>query len=242
MKKIAFFGACEKSDLLLVLGKLLAAADQKVLVVDATTTQGMYASLPVSCQQPHTLLTEVEGLDVACGFFTFEQLEHYVKRADGHLLSYDVMLIDTDHTEFVKGSELPLLHQRVLVTSFEKLCLLRNVRLLDQYFQTVKIGQPLDFHKVIYPFMEFGIREAYLDGYYSDYPIRWQDHVYRFPLDVGDVAVKLENQHHGRIDARRLSRAYAKTLLSLAGTLTGLDARTLTMSWKRVKRRGQHGI
>lgn len=60
-----FFGASDKSHLLLVLGKLLTAMERKVLIVDSTLAQSMQGYLPRA--DFGYSLREFEGIDVATG-------------------------------------------------------------------------------------------------------------------------------------------------------------------------------
>lgn len=65
MKKIVFLGAPDKSHVLLLLGKLLAAMDYKVLVVDSTLAQTTQGYLPQ--EELRAPLYEFDGVDVAVG-------------------------------------------------------------------------------------------------------------------------------------------------------------------------------
>jgi hypothetical protein len=118
MKKIVFFGAPDKSHLLLVLGKLLTALEQKVLIVDSTLAQSMQGYLP-QVEFGYSL-REFEGIDVATGLLTSAQLERSVLQSAGEA-AYDVMLLDTDHTEFVKGRDLPGYDKRVWCSNYSRL-------------------------------------------------------------------------------------------------------------------------
>ena len=77
MKKIVFFGAPDKSHLLLVLGKLLTALERKVLIVDSTLAQSMQGYLP-QCGI-RLSLREFEGMDVATGL-------HHIRATGASLL------------------------------------------------------------------------------------------------------------------------------------------------------------
>jgi len=75
MKRILFIGACDKSDLLPYVSKLLTKAEQKVLLVDATREQ--YYSYAVPKIDAEYKITEFEGFDVAHGLYNYDLLEDY---------------------------------------------------------------------------------------------------------------------------------------------------------------------
>ncbi|MBN2981828.1 hypothetical protein [Cohnella algarum] len=236
MKQVVFFGAPDKSHLLLVLGKLLVAAGQRVLLVDSTVAQSVLGYLPPSDERPGAFVTEYEGLDVAGGFITYGQLDRYLKQTEGGWPHYDVMLLDTDHAEFVKGLELQAFAHRVWCSSFEKLALKKNVELMQRLCLAKSAPQPLPFFEMIYPFVHSTITETYLHSHYDNDSVQWQDPVFRIPLDDRDVSVKIDNQHHARIDVRKLSGAYVRTALSMSKTLFEMNGRTVKTAWKRVRR------
>lgn len=236
MKQIVFFGTPDKSHLLLVLGKLLVAAGQRVLLVDSTIAQSVQGYLPPSDERPGAFVIEFEGMDVAGGFIMYNQLDRYLKRLEGKWPHYDVMLLDTDHTEFVKGRELPAFAHRVWCSSFETLALKKNAELMERLCLAESAMQPLPFCKLIYPFVQTTVTEEYIHSYFEDDSIYWQDSVFRIPLDDRDVSAKIDNQHHARIDVRKLSRTYVRTVSSMLKTLFDLDAQSVKMAWKRVRR------
>ncbi|MEB3103293.1 hypothetical protein [Ferviditalea candida] len=236
MKQIVFFGAPDKSHLLLVLGKLLTASGLKVLLVDSTIAQSVQAYLPESEERPGAFVTEFEGMDVAGGFITHGQLDRYLKQTDGNWLRYDIMLIDTDHTEFVKGRELPTFAHRVWCSSLEKLAVQKNAELMQRLCLAESAAQPLAFFKLVYPYVQTTMREDYFDSFHVSVAVRWQEPVFRIPLDDRDVSAKINNQHHSRIDVNKLSGSYIRTALSLAKTLFDWDERTVKTAWKQARR------
>lgn len=236
MKKIVFFGAPDKSHLLLALGKLLAAAGQKVLLVDSTTAQSTQGYLPISVERPGVFVTEFEGFDVAGGFITFGQLDRYMKQTEGDWPDYDVLVLDTDHAEFVKGEELPAYDRRVWCSNFEKLAMRKNAELMKRLCPAESAVKPLPFYKLVSPFVLATVTESYIDAGLAPDAAMWLEPVFRIPFDERDFAARIDDQHHSRIDARRLSGAYRRTIMSLAKQLSGLDERTIKAAWKRARR------
>ncbi|MED4599659.1 hypothetical protein P9314_02935 [Paenibacillus validus] len=234
MKKIVFFGAPDKSHLLLVLGKLLTALEQKVLIVDSTLAQSMQGYLP-QVEFGYSL-REFEGIDVATGLLTSAQLERSVLQSAGEA-AYDVMLLDTDHTEFVKGRDLPGYDKRVWCSNYSRLGMQINASLMQRLCLHEAEGQPLTFYKLITPTLPTAIPESYIDSLLPHQTVRWEETVFRFPLDERNLSVELDNQHHGRIDIRRLSGTYRRTVLDMLQQLFDCDAKTARQAWARSRKR-----
>ena len=97
MKKIAFIGAYDKTDLLLYIAKIFQTVGKRMLVVDSTILQKAKYIVPV-INPTKTYVTEYENIDVAVGFESFEDISDYlgVENLDSQ---YDVAFIDTDNYE-----------------------------------------------------------------------------------------------------------------------------------------------
>lgn len=234
MKKVVFFGAPDKSHLLLVLGKLLTALERKVLIVDSTLAQSMQGYMP-QVEFGYSL-REFEGIDVATGLLTSAQLERSIRQTVDEA-AYDVMLLDTDHTEFVKGRELPGYDKRVWCSNYSRLGMQINASLMQRLCLHEAEGQPLTFYKLITPTLPTAIPESYIDSLLPQQTVRWEETVFRFPLDERNLSVELDNQHHGRIDIRRLSGTYRRTLLDMLHQLFDCDAKTARRAWTRSRKR-----
>ena len=236
MKKVVFFGAPDKSHLLLVLGKLLTAMERKVLIVDSTLAQSMQGYLPradFGCS-----MREFEGIDVATGLITPAQLERTMFQAGGET-AYEIMLLDTDHAEFVKGRELQGYDKRVWCSNWRRLGMYKNAELMQRLCLHEAEGQPLSFYKMIAPTLPIAIPESYIDSLLPQQFVRWEDTVFRFPLDERDMSVELDNQHHGSIDIRRLSGTYRRTVLDMLQQLFDCDAKTARRAWARSRKRSR---
>ncbi|MFC0213335.1 hypothetical protein ACFFK0_12875 [Paenibacillus chartarius] len=234
MKKVVFFGAPDKSHLLLVLGKLLTVLDQKVLIVDSTLAQSMQGYLPQV--EFSNSLREFEGFDVATGLITSAQLERSIRQTVDEA-AYDIMLLDTDHTEFVKGQELPGYDKRVWCSNYSRLGMQINANLMQRLCLHEAEGQPLSFYKLITPTLPITIPESYIDSLLPQQAVRWEDAVFRFPLDERDMSVELDNQHHGRINIKRLTGTYRRTVLDMLQQLFDCDAKTARRAWARARKR-----
>ena len=105
MKKIGFIGVYDKTDLVLGIAKILVEAQKKVLVIDATEIQKSRYVVPV-INPTKSYITEFEGIDVAVGFETLENIKQYLALEGEDKFDYDYMLIDTDNYEGIVGFNL----------------------------------------------------------------------------------------------------------------------------------------
>ncbi|THF74382.1 hypothetical protein [Cohnella fermenti] len=236
MKQALFLGATEKSHLLLTLGKLLVQAELRVLLVDSTIAQTIHGYLPVSDTRPGSFVLEFEGLDIAAGFINRGQLERHFRQQGGQMTDYDVLLLDTDHTEFVKGCDLSDMTLRVWCASPDRRILSKNAELLQRLCLAEAAVQPVPFVKLVHPFVPTAIPEAYFDALQSAETLRWGDLELRIPLNERDVIARFENQHHARIAAKRLSGPYVQAVMALAKAITGFEDRTIKNAWRRMRR------
>ncbi len=231
MKKIVFMGMADKTHALLVLGRLLTALGHKVLLVDSTITQ------PIRGYLPHAYATsavqDFEGMDVAYGYLTPEQLGRGLVQA-GMTPSYDVILVDTDHTEFVFHHDLSQFDKRVWCWDGRRLSLKKNEELM------LRLGlqdaeSPVTFFEMLAPAIP-----GHLAAWRVEMRLRhiqWEETVFRFPLDERDAAADLNNQHHGRIDLRGLTGTYRYTLLTMLEQLGDCDRKAARRAWSIARKK-----
>ena len=74
MKKIAFIGGYDKTNLILYIAKILTVLGKKVLFVDTTLTKKTKYVLP-KMGKGVNYITTFERIDIAIGFETLEQIE-----------------------------------------------------------------------------------------------------------------------------------------------------------------------
>ncbi|ETT61786.1 hypothetical protein BSK66_24810 [Paenibacillus odorifer] len=231
MKKIIFIGVADKTHVLLVLGRLLTALGNKVLVVDSTVTQSIRGYLPHA--YTNSAIQEYEGMDVAYGYLTPDQLERGLA-VTGTTLTYDVMLLDTDHSEFAFDYNLSLFDKRVWCWDGKRLSLQKNEELM------LRLGlqnteAPISFFELLSPALP-GKLAAWRAEMRLRY-IQWEDTLFRFPLDERDAAVDWNNQHHGRIDLRGLTGAFREMLLTMLEQLTDCDRKTARRAWSIARKK-----
>ncbi|MCD9023471.1 hypothetical protein [Cohnella silvisoli] len=231
MKKIIFIGVADKTHVLLVLGRLLTALGNKVLVVDSTVTQSIRGYLPHA--YTNSAVQEFEGMDVAYGYLTPEQLERGLAQA-GTTTAYDIMLLDTDHTEFVLRHPLSQFDKRVWCWDGKRLSLEKSEELM-LHLGLQNTEAPISFFELLSPALP-GKLLAWRAEVQLRY-IQWEDTVFRFPMDERDATVDLNNQYHGHIDLRGLTGAYRYALLTMLEQLGSCDRKTARRAWSTARKK-----
>ena len=95
MEKIAFIGSYDKADLILYIAKILTAMKKKVVVIDYTSLQKTRYIVP-TMEASKQYITTFQGVDVAIGFGTFEEIKKYKGLEKNENLEYDYALLDID--------------------------------------------------------------------------------------------------------------------------------------------------
>lgn len=238
MKKILFIGACDKSEILLYLAKILTQAEQRVLIIDGTTLQKYQYSVPEF--KNNNLLTEYDGFDVATGFghdqntvSLKDELEACLNKTNESESQYNYILIDSDNVNTLIWDEIT---HHVLVTNTDRYTLTNNTELLKSYFEHME-NTLIPFTKIHYPYFSTNIDDSYMDSTVSRFPIEWnEERDFEIEFDEVDHAWKINLQYESRITLKRLSRALKSNLLTLAKTLTDIDPSILKDAIKKSER------
>ncbi|MFB5678804.1 hypothetical protein [Paenibacillus terreus] len=257
MKTLLFIGACEKTELLLWLGKILASADHKVLIIDATVLQKYRYSIPDIGGD--NLVTEYDDMDVASGFehsFTTgttiqDSLVKFFLRKNENFSRYDFVLIDVDHTETLQPTLLQAwgeVTKYVLVTNSERYTIQRNALLLEKLLQERKktagnkgtgtqqktdgavkiIGESdLQMVRIHYPAIDQQVSEEYVESTIAHLSVEFEQQEFEFYYDELDYTVSVNMQYESRLKLKGLSRSTRKSLASLLEAVTDLDRGTI---------------
>ena len=226
LKKILFLGTCDKTDFLLSLSKLLAHADQRVLLIDATRDR-LYEYVVPNVLEGKRTVCEFEGFELARGYRTLRELLPDLAET----MEHDFLLIDSDDVNSV--AEWGAVEREVLVTSFDLYCTRKNVELIERYFRERE--ERRSFLKLVYH-TDSVIDDRYLEHTLTHLPIMWVDPPIRLPFDEIDLATKIENQHFGRVQMKRLSKAMRNALIQLVERLTDWKTRDIKAAYKRAER------
>ncbi|WP_442600867.1 hypothetical protein [Paenibacillus sp. KN14-4R] len=242
MKQILFVGACDKSDLMLYIAAILAAAGQKILLIDATSEQKLKYAVPHIDAAGD--MTEYEGFYVSYGMKTAMEVESYLESVqfEGQSLKttgFDIIMIDTNHEAFFEGINIQDYCQRVLVTNYEKSCTHVNDEILQKVLPKQANSGYTTFIPVIKDAADCHLSVEYFEKMLAHHPIAWSGEFYMIELDEVDYAAKIDNQYSNRLRLNRLSKSYQTILMEVAAEMSGLTHAEVKSAFKRV-RKGRH--
>ena len=203
MKIIGFIGAYDKTDLLLNIAKILTTMNNKVLVIDSTIIQRARYVVP-SIDPTISYITSFEDIDVAVGFEDIISIQRYMGITTD--LPYDIILVDCDTAEKIKGFELERANRNYFVTAFDMYSLKRGFEILSN------IAIPLNLTKVIFTQEILKEDDEYLDYIALGYRVMWDEERVYFPLEITDYEAILENQRVQKIKFRKISTQYKDSL------------------------------
>lgn len=214
MKKIGFIGAYDKTDLMLYTAKILTLLNQKVLIMDATTTQKARYIVP-AINPTMKYVTDFEEIDVAVGFSSIEDIKQYLGIGERQEMEYDIMLIDTDNVQGLKNFQLEEADKNYFVTSFDNYSLKKGMEILNGVQNIVNLT------KVLFSKDMLKEEDDYLNFLSLGYKIMWNDYRIYFPIENGDLSVLYENQRVAKIRFKKLSVSYKDGLAYLAEEILG---------------------
>lgn len=205
MKKIGFIGAYDKTNMLMYLAKILVESGQKVLLVDTTILQKSRYTVPAIAPS-RCYITSHEGIDVAIGFDTLNEIKHYLGMQE---LDYDVVLIDVDKNESIEAMELKSADINYFVTGFDDYSLRRGLEVIG------KNTEKIHMTKIMFSKHMERDEEEYLDFLSFYYAVEWNRGKIYFPFEAGDESIIIENQRAAKISFRELSMVYKDGLMQL---------------------------
>ena len=230
MRKIGFIGAYDKTDFIMYLAKILVEVGQKVLLVDGTLTQKAKYIVPV-IKPSRTYITEFEGIDVAVGFNSFENIKEYLALPKMAELSYDIALVDVDTVATVESYELETFEQIYFVTSFDMYSIKRGLESISG------LKEPINVTKVLFSRKALREENEYLDFLSLGSKIVWQEEAILFPFELGDQTVIYNNQRVSKIKFKKLSNQYKEGLMYLATKVApDVDERLIRRAFMKIER------
>ena len=213
MKKIGFIGVYDKIDLVLCIAKILTKADKKVLVADATKMQKSKYVVP-AINPTKSYITEFEGIDVAIGFDSIENIKQYLGIEKQEEFEYDIMLVDTDDYEGVINYNIQDSEKIYYISSFDAYSLKKGIEILT------RVQVPMHMTKIFYSKAMLKEEEDYFDYLALGLKIVWNEEKLYFLLENGDQAAIIENQRVSKIKLKNLSNEYRENVIFL---VNGID-------------------
>ena len=230
MRKIGFIGAYDKTDFIMYLAKILVEVGQKVLLVDGTLTQKAKYIVPV-IKPSRTYVTEFEGIDVAVGFDSFENIKEYLALPKMAELSYDIALVDVDTVSTVESYELETFEQIYFATSFDMYSIKRGLESISG------LKEPINVTKILFSRKALREENEYLNFLSLGSKIIWQEEAILFPFELGDQTVIYNNQRVSKIKFKKLSNQYKEGLMYLATKVApDVDERLIRRAFMKIER------
>ena len=230
MKKIGFIGAYDKTDFILYVAKILVEMGQRVLVVDGTVTQKARYIVP-TIEPSMTYVTEFEGIDVAVGLPTLEDVKNYLGISETEELPYNVVLIDTDNANGVQNYKIQECEPIYFVTSFDMYSIRRGIESISG------VLSPVYATKVLFSRDATHEENDYLNYLSSGSNIRWNKEIIYLPFELGDQTIIYKNQRVAKIKLKGLSNQYKEGLMYITSQISGQeDYQELKKVFKKIER------
>lgn len=205
MKKVGFIGACDKTNLIVYVAKLLEIVGKRVIVVDTTKLQKMKYLVP-TISPTKSYVTDFVDVDFAVGFSSINDLTDYLEIEEENL-PYDYMLIDIDHDKMVESFGIENTKTNYFVTSFDMYSLQRGVEILKNFME------PMNLSKILCDYHIDKEDEDYLNYLSMDTKIGWNELSIYMPVTGYDKQIIEENQRLYRIRMKRLSQQYLEGII-----------------------------
>lgn len=212
MKKIGFIGVYDKTDLILSIAKILTVTGKKILIVDSTTIQKSKYVVPV-INPTKSYITEYEGIDVAVGFESIQDIRRYLCLEDKENLEYDIMIIDTDNYNGITNFNFQDAEKIYYATSFDAYSLKKGIEVIG------KLETPLHMTRLFYSKEMLKEEEEYFDYLALGIRAIWDEGKLYFLLENGDQAAIVENQRLSRIKLKNLSNSYRENVIYLVNEI-----------------------
>jgi len=229
MKKYAFIGAYDKTDMLIYVAKILTLLGKKVILVDTTLLKKSRYIVPTMIEEKQ-YITTYEDIDVAIGFDSFDSIKQYQQKMLGQQTEYDIALLDIDRAIAYQKFGITEKDKHFFVTSFDVYNLKRGIQVLAHIQKSAKVT------KVYYTKNMLAEEDEYLNYLAKDYKINWdkKDIVF-FPFETQDLNAIFVNQRSGQIQMKGLSSIYIDSILYLAEHISGESGSKIRKVYKMIE-------
>ncbi len=228
MKKYAFIGAYDKTDMLIYVAKILTLMGKKVILVDTTLLKKSRYIVPTMLQEKQ-YITTFEDIDIAIGFENLEAISQYQRKTLGKEIAYDIVLLDIDRAIAYQKFGIQSEDRHFFVTSFDVYHLKRGVQVLAYIQKNVKVT------KIYYTKSMLAEEDDYLNYLAKDYKINWdKKNIIFFPFETEDFNAIFISQRSGRIQMKGLSNVYIDSILFLVEEITGEGSGKVRKAYKMI--------
>ena len=223
MKKIAFIGGYDKTDLIIYIAKILTILGKKVLFVDTTLTRKTKYVLP-KMGKGINYITTFERIDVAIGFENLEQIEKYNESR----LDYDFILIDIDSPANYRNYEISNNDEHFFVTGFDIYSLRKGVNVFKAIVNNTQV------RKVYFSQNMLKAEDEYLNYLNNTNFVKWNSEIIYFPIDLQDMEVIYQNERMGKIKFKGLTNTFLDSMQYIVEIISGEDKTKVKKAMKFV--------
>ena len=227
MKKTAFMGGYDKSDLILYIAKILTEKRKKILFLDTTLMQKTRYIVP-TMTPAQKYVTTYDGIDIAIGFDNMQDLKEYFSIEED--LKYDYILADIDSPDAYVNFGFNQMDLHYLVTSFDVYSLQRGISVLKAF----KV--PTQVTKVLFTRDPESEEKEYIDFVSMSYKVRWNEDVLYFPFETSDLYAIYVNQRFSKVRFDNLSMEYMDCLAFMAEQISGLSKSDIKKAIRIIER------
>lgn len=225
MKKIAFIGGYDKTNLIIYISKILTVLGKKVLFVDTTLSKKTRYVLPKMGKNLN-YITTFERIDIAIGFENLKQIEKYNETR----LDYDFIMLDIDSPNSYRNYEISEQDEHFFVTGFDIYSLRRGVNVFKAILKDTKLT------KVYFSQHMTKAEDEYLNFLNNNEFVKWNKEIIYFPIDLQDMEVINQNERMAKIKFKGLTTTYLDSLQYLTEIISGEDRQKVKKAIKFVDR------
>jgi len=229
MNKIGFIGAYDKTDFIIYVAKILVEMGKSVLLVDTTLNQKAKYIVPV-IKPSKSYITDFEGIDVAVGFNTFEDIKRYLGLPNIAGLTYDYALVDLDTVDKVESFGLQDFEKNYFVTSFDMYSIKKGMESISG------LQAPIQATKVLFSREILKEEDEYLNFLSLGSKITWEEERIYLPFEVGDQSVIYANQRVSKIKFKKLSVQYKEGLVYISAQILGEDFNSVKKVFRKIEK------
>lgn len=228
MKKYAFIGTYDKTDMLIYIARILCLLGKKVLLVDTTVLKKSRYIVPTMFQDKQ-YITTYEEIDVAIGFDSFEAIKKYQIETVGKETEYDIALLDIDRAIAYDKFKIQGEDKHYFVTSFDIFNLKRGIQVLAHLQPKIKVT------KIYYTKNMLQEEDELLNFLTKNYKIHWNKNIIFFPFETSDLDIIYTNQRSGKIQMKGLSNEYVDAILYLAEEISEENSAKVRKAYKNLE-------
>ena len=227
MKKIAFIGGYDKSDMIIYVAKILSLIPKKVLVIDTTLLQKTKYIIPTMTPTAK-YVTTYDGIDVAIGFSDMNDLGGYL--GIDNFDYYDFIIYDIDNPIYYDSFGISPEDKHCFLTTFDVYSVQKGLDVLRNIKQPTKVIKALVTRD---PDSE---ESEYLDFTTFNLKIKWEQNIVYVPFETEDIYEIYQNQRFSRVKFTGLSMEYMDSLSFLAEVVSGCPRGEIKKAIKLIER------